>query len=61
MTPQEAKAALVKAQLETGKRYRIWKRQPNPTTHSQYRKANNALGDAIKAWADLTMLPQEQD
>jgi len=61
VTLEEAKAALVKAQLETGKCYRIWKRQPNPTTHSQYRKANNALSDAIKAWADLTMLDKEQD
>ena len=52
MTLEETRAALVKAQLEVGKRYRLWKRQPNPTTHGQYRKANNALGDAIKAWAD---------
>jgi len=52
MTLEETRAALITAQLEVGKRYRIWKRQPNPTTHSQYRKANNALGDAIKAWAD---------
>ena len=53
MTLEEAKAALTAAQLETRKRWRIWKRQPNSTTHSQYRKANTNLGDAIKAWADL--------
>jgi phosphoenolpyruvate carboxylase len=52
VTLEETRAALVKAQLEVGKRFRIWKRQPNPTTHGQYRKANNALGDAITAWAD---------
>ena len=52
MTLDEARAALVAAQLETGKRWRIWKRQPNSTAHTQYRKANDALSDAIKAWAD---------
>ena len=53
MTLEEARAALVKAQLEEGKRYRIWKRQPNPTTYAAYKKASHATGDAVKLWADL--------
>ena len=52
MTLQEARDALVTAQLEEGKRYRLWKRQPNPTTYATYKKASHATGDAIKAWAD---------
>jgi len=53
MTLEEAQAALTAAQLEEGLRYRLWKRQPNPTTYDRYKKASHATGDAITAWADM--------
>ena len=66
MTPEEAKDALVTAQGTEARLYRLWKKQPNPTTYARYRKASNATGDAIKLWADLrdedlTLLGKEQD
>lgn len=53
MTLKEARAALTKAQIEEAKCYRLWKRQPNPTTYDRYKKASHATGDAITVWADL--------
>jgi len=65
MTLKEAENAMVTVQGTEARLYRLWKRQPNPTTYARYRKASNATGDAIKLWADLrdedlTMLGQEE-